>query len=76
MFLNLPLGAKEVPSVHFKLLNLRRGLENVRAETPRLILPFQTQITPLHNDTIHLKMTGFFVNTMEIYMSSNDKKKD
>lgn len=60
MFLNLPLGAKEVPSVHFKMLNLRRGLENVRAETPRLILPFQTQITPPHNDTIHLKMTGFF----------------
>ena len=76
MFLNLPLGAKEVPSVHFKLLNLRRGLENVRAETPRLILPFQTQITPPHNDTIHLKMTGFFVNTMGIYISSNDKKKD
>lgn len=41
MFLNLPLGAKEVPSVHLKLLNLRRGLENVRAETPRLIYLFR-----------------------------------
>ena len=41
MFLNLPLGAKQVLSVHFKLLNLRRGLENVRAETPRLIYLFR-----------------------------------
>ena len=39
-------------------------------------LPFQTQITPPHNDTIHLKMTGFSVNTMGVYMSINDKKKD
>lgn len=45
MFLNLPLGAKQVPSVHFKLLNLRRGLENVRAETPRLIYLFRQTTT-------------------------------